>query len=60
MKKFLIFSVAFVTTTLLCLSCQKEDVVAPMDVATTKSENVQKGRLRTLVTKMQFRLQLKL
>lgn len=44
MKKFLIFSVAFVTTTLLCLSCQKEDVVAQMDVATTKSENVQKGK----------------
>ena len=44
MKKIMIFSVAFVTTTLLCLSCQKEEVVAPMDVATTKSENVQKGK----------------
>ena len=32
------------TTTLLCLSCQKEDVVAQMDVATTKSENVQNGK----------------
>ena len=44
MKKLVFFSVALMTTTLLCLSCQKEDVVAQMDVATTKSENVQKGK----------------
>lgn len=44
MKKLVIFSVALMTTTLLCLSCQKEDVVAQMDVATTKSEDVQKGK----------------
>ena len=44
MRKFLIFSVALLTTTLLGTSCQKEDVVAQMDVATTKSENVQKGK----------------
>ena len=41
MKKLVNFSVALMTTTLLCLSCQKEDVVAQMDVTTTKSENVQ-------------------
>ena len=44
MKKLVNFSVAFMTTTLLCLSCQKEDVVARMDVTPTKSENVQKGK----------------
>ena len=44
MKKLVNFSVALMTTTLLCLSCQKEDVVAQMDVTTTKSENVQKGK----------------
>lgn len=44
MRKFLFFSVALLTTTLLCASCQKEDVVVTLDVSTAVKSEVQTSK----------------
>lgn len=44
MRKFLIFSVALLTTTLLCASCQKEDAVVTSDVSTAVKSEVQASK----------------
>lgn len=44
MRKFLFFSVALLTTTLLCASCQKEDVVVTSDVSTAVKSEVQTSK----------------